>query len=150
MARLHAEEIKISWSVRKRCFKIILVERLWRTHKYEVVRLHAYSDVWEADISLVRFMSRHYQVKPQRFMRGKTPHELYIETEPFPSRPELTISGAIADESQPTASDQLDAAFVLPLYYIHIIYSLDIGRPNPHHSKAVGDISTWKVLPIFE
>ena len=30
----------------------ILLERLWRTLKYKVVYLHAYSDGWEAEISL--------------------------------------------------------------------------------------------------
>ena len=35
VARLQAEEIKISWSGRKRCYDNILVERLWRTVKYE-------------------------------------------------------------------------------------------------------------------
>ncbi|WP_396123461.1 hypothetical protein [Cyanobium sp. BA20m-p-22] len=44
VARLQAEEIKISWSGRKRCYDNILVERLWRTVKYEEVYLHAYSD----------------------------------------------------------------------------------------------------------
>jgi putative transposase len=52
MARLHAEEIKISWSGRKRCYDNILVKRLWRTVKYEQVYLDAYSDGWNAEISL--------------------------------------------------------------------------------------------------
>jgi putative transposase len=34
VARLKAEEIKVSWSGRKRCYDNILVERLWRTVKY--------------------------------------------------------------------------------------------------------------------
>jgi putative transposase len=34
VARLRAEEIKVSWSGRKRCYDNILVERLWRTVKY--------------------------------------------------------------------------------------------------------------------
>jgi putative transposase len=34
VARLQAEEIKISWSGRKRCYDNILVERLWRTVKF--------------------------------------------------------------------------------------------------------------------
>jgi putative transposase len=42
VARLKAEEIKISWSGRKRCYDNILVERLWRTLKYEEVDLRAY------------------------------------------------------------------------------------------------------------
>jgi putative transposase len=42
--RLQAEEIKISWSGRRRCYDNILLERLWRTVKYEEVYLHAYSE----------------------------------------------------------------------------------------------------------
>ena len=34
VTRLRREEIKISWSGRKRCYDNILVERLWRTLKY--------------------------------------------------------------------------------------------------------------------
>jgi len=57
VARLGAEEIRISWSGRKRCYDNILVERLWRTLKYEEVYLRAYSDGWDAEISLARFKS---------------------------------------------------------------------------------------------
>ena len=56
VARLQSEKIKISWSGRKRCYDNILVERLWRTVKYEDVYLHAYSDGWEAEINLARFL----------------------------------------------------------------------------------------------
>mgnify|MGYP002654435603 CR=1 FL=1 len=35
VAKLQAEEIKISWSGRRRCYDNILVERLWRTFNYE-------------------------------------------------------------------------------------------------------------------
>ncbi len=56
VARLQAEEIKISWSGRKRCYDNILVERLWRTLKYEEVYLRAYSNGWESEISLARFL----------------------------------------------------------------------------------------------
>jgi len=41
VARLQAEEIKVSWSGRKRCYENILVERLRRTVKYEEVYLQA-------------------------------------------------------------------------------------------------------------
>jgi putative transposase len=44
VARLQAAGIKISWSGRKRCSDNLLVERLWRTVKYEEVYLRAYSD----------------------------------------------------------------------------------------------------------
>jgi len=94
VARLQAEEIKISWSGRKRCYDNILVERLWRTLKYEEVYLHAYSDGWEAEISLARFLWRYCHVRPHSSLGGKTPYAVYTETEPSPSRLELTISGA--------------------------------------------------------
>jgi putative transposase len=103
MARLHAEEIKISWSGRKRCYDNILVERLWRTVKYEEVYLHAYSDGWEAEISLARFLWRYCHVRPHSSLGGKTPHEVYTETEPCSSRPELTISRARAVQQETSA-----------------------------------------------
>ena len=94
VARLKAEEIKVSWSGRKRCYDNILVERLWRTVKYEEVYLRAYSDGWEAEISLARFLWRYCHVRPHSSLGGRTPHEVYTETEPCASRPELTMSGA--------------------------------------------------------
>ena len=72
VARLQAEKIKISWSGRKRCYDNILVERLWRTVKYEEVYLHAYSDGWEAEIRLARFLWRYCHGELLRFaqLRG--------------------------------------------------------------------------------
>ena len=94
VARLQAEEINISWSGRKRCYDNILVERLWRTVKYEEVYLHAYSDGWEAEIGLAQFLWRYSHVRPHSSLGGKTPHEVYTENEPCFSHPELTMSGA--------------------------------------------------------
>ena len=94
VGKLQAEKIKISWSGRKRCYDNILVERLWRTIKYEEVYLRAYSDGWEAEISLARFLWRYCHVRPHSSLGGRTPHEVYTETEPCSSRPELTMSGA--------------------------------------------------------
>jgi putative transposase len=94
--RLHEAEIKISWSGRKRCYDNILVERLWRTLKYEEVYLHAYSDGWDAEVSLARFLWRYCHVRPHSSLGGRTPHAVYTEAEPCSSRPELTISGAEA------------------------------------------------------
>jgi putative transposase len=96
VARLQREEIKISWSGRKRCYDNILVERLWRTVKYEEVYLRAYSDGWEAEISLARFFWRYCHVRPHSALGGKTPHEVYTSSEPCPSRPGLTMTEAKA------------------------------------------------------
>ena len=96
LSRLQAEEIKISWSGRKRCFDNILVERLWRTVKYEEVYLRAYSDGWEAEVSLARFLWRYGHVRPHSALGGRTPNEVYAETKPCSSRLGLTMSGAKA------------------------------------------------------
>jgi len=102
--RLKAEEIQISWSGRKRCFDNILVERLWRTVKYEEVYLRAYSDGWEAEFSLARFLWRYCHVRPHSSLGGRTPHEVYTETDPCSSRPRLTMSGAVSvHEKAPTS-----------------------------------------------
>ena len=89
VGKLQAEKIKISWSGRKRCYDNILVERLWRTVKYEEVYLRAYSNGWEAEISLARFLWRYCHVRPHSSLGGRTPHEVYTETEPAPIRKEV-------------------------------------------------------------
>jgi putative transposase len=96
VARLQAEAIQISWSGRKRCYDNILVERLWRTLKYEEVYLRAYSDGWDAEIGLARFLWRYCHVRPHSSLGGRTPHTVYTETEPCSTRPGLTMSGAKA------------------------------------------------------
>lgn len=93
VARLREETIRISWSGRKRCYDNILVERLWRTLKYEEVYLHAYNDGWEAEVSLARFLWRYCHVRPHSSLGGKTPQEVYTKIEPCSSRQELTMPG---------------------------------------------------------
>ncbi len=88
VARLQAEEIKISWSGRKRCYDNILDERLWRTVKYEEVYLRACSDGWKAEISLARFLWRYCHARPHSALGGRTPHEVETVNEHFSSRPE--------------------------------------------------------------
>jgi putative transposase len=58
------------------------------------VYLRTYSDGWEAEISLARFLRRYYHARPQSPLGGRTPHEVYTETERYSSRPGLTMSGA--------------------------------------------------------
>ena len=77
VARLQAEEIKISWSGRKHCYGNILVERLWRAFKCEEVYLHAYGDGWEVEISLARFQWRYCHVRPYSSLGGRTPYLVY-------------------------------------------------------------------------
>jgi len=94
VGKVRGEGIKISWSGRKRCYDNILVERLWRTVKYEEVYLHAYSDGWKAEISLDRFLWRYCHVRLHSSLEGRTPHGVYNEIEPCSSYPVITMSGS--------------------------------------------------------
>ena len=86
VARLQGEKIKISWSGRKRCYDNILVERLWRTVKYEEVYLRAYSDGWEAEISLARFLWRYCHVRqgPTAHWEAELPIRSTLRPNPVP------------------------------------------------------------------
>jgi putative transposase len=42
--------------------------------KYEEVYLQAYSDDWEAEISLARFLWRYCRVRPHSCLGGRTPY----------------------------------------------------------------------------
>lgn len=86
--------IRISMGGKGRAMDNIMVERLWRTVKYEEVYLRAYSDGWEAEINLARFLWRYCHVRPHSSLGGRTPHEVYTQIEPCSSRLELTTSGA--------------------------------------------------------
>jgi len=84
VVRLQAEEIKISWSVRKRCYKKILVERLWQTLRYEELYLRTYSDGWDAEINMARFLWRYCHMRPHSSLGGRTANAGYIETVTVP------------------------------------------------------------------
>ena len=96
VVRLQDKELKISWSGRKRCYDNTLVERLWRTVKYEEVYLRAYTVNWAAEISLARFQWRYYHVILYSSLGDRNPHEVYTDTEPCSNRPGLTMPGAPA------------------------------------------------------
>jgi putative transposase len=81
-----------------------VVERLWWAVKYEEVYLHAYGDGWEAEISLARFLWRYCYVRPHSALGGRTPHEVYTESQSWSSRPGLTMSGATAAQQKAPTS----------------------------------------------
>nr|WP_254217349.1 transposase [Synechococcus sp. CCY 9618] len=56
--------------------------------------MRAYSDGWEAEISLARFFWRYGHVRPHSSLGGRTPHEVYNDIESCSTRPGLTMSGA--------------------------------------------------------
>jgi putative transposase len=74
---LKVRKIKVSMSGRERCFDNILVERLWRTVKYEEVYLREYGDGHEL-IRLLREYFEYYNYRrPHMSLDNETPAEAY-------------------------------------------------------------------------
>ena len=55
----------------------VLVERLWKSVKYERVYLHAYDSVTEARASIMQYMDWYNQSRPYSSLEKKTPDEAY-------------------------------------------------------------------------
>ena len=74
---LKVRKIKVSMSGRERCFDNILVERLWRTVKYEEVYLREYGDGHELIRSLREYFEYYNYRRPHMSLDNKTPVDAY-------------------------------------------------------------------------
>jgi putative transposase len=74
---LKSRDIHISMSGKGRAFDNILVERLWRTVKYEEVYLREYSDGHELIRSLQRYFDYYNNHRPHSSLGYRTPSEMY-------------------------------------------------------------------------
>ena len=74
---LKNRKIKISMSGQGRCFDNILVERLWRTVKYEEVYLKEYGDGHELIRSLQHYFEYYNDERPHMSLDYQTPAEAY-------------------------------------------------------------------------
>ena len=74
---LKSRDIHISMSGKGRAFDNILVERLWRTVKYEEVYLREYSDGHELIRSLQRYFDYYNNHRPHSSLDYRTPSEMY-------------------------------------------------------------------------
>ena len=66
-------------SGRGRCFDNIMVERLWRTVKYEEVYLHSYQTVSEARVALSRYFRFYNTERIHSSLGNLTPYEVYFK-----------------------------------------------------------------------
>ena len=78
--RLKDEDIAISMAGRGRCFDNILIERLWRTLKYEEIYLNEYTGGREAEQKITRYFLFYHRERPHQSLDGKTPEQLYYGT----------------------------------------------------------------------
>lgn len=76
---LKVHEIRISMSGKGRAFDNILVERLWRTVKYEEIFLREYSDGHELIQSLERYFDYYNNRRPHSSLNYRTPSQVYFD-----------------------------------------------------------------------
>ncbi len=74
---LDGEDIKISMDGQGRAFDNIMVERLWRTVKYEEVYLKEYSDYQNACYNLEAYFDFYNQERRHSSLGKKTPMQVY-------------------------------------------------------------------------
>jgi putative transposase len=76
---LLAHGVRISMDGKGRCLDM-LVERLWRSVKYEEVYLHAYEDARVARSGIGRYMRFFNQERPHQALGYQTPMAVYMES----------------------------------------------------------------------
>ena len=79
---LQREEIAISMDGRGAWRDNVIVERLWRSVKYEEVYLRAYSGVSEARGSIGRYLNFYNGIRPHSSLGAKTPDQAYFDKLP--------------------------------------------------------------------
>ncbi|WP_410483012.1 IS3 family transposase [Sphingobium sp. KCTC 72723] len=77
------EEIAISMDGRGAWRDNVIVERLWRSVKYEEVYLHAYGAVSEARGSIGRYLNFYNSRRPHSSLAAKTPDQTYFDNLPL-------------------------------------------------------------------
>jgi putative transposase len=79
---LQREEVAISMDGRGAWHDNVVVERLWRSVKYEEVYLRAYLGVSEARGSIGRYLAFYNGRRPHSSLAAKTPDQVYFDNLP--------------------------------------------------------------------
>jgi len=79
-SRLKSRQVQISMDGRGRAYDNIMIERLWRSVKYEEVYLKAYDDMQEAHDGIGGYFHFYNCDRPHQKLGDKTPEEVYHES----------------------------------------------------------------------
>lgn len=74
--------VKISMDGKGRWIDNVVIERFWRTIKYEDIYLQSYCSPNELERGMARFMPRYNSIRPHDSLSGQTPEEVYLEKLP--------------------------------------------------------------------
>lgn len=69
--------VRISMDSKGRWMDNVMIERLWRSLKYECVYLHAFETGSEARQGIERWIRRYNEERPHSSLDDRTPHEAY-------------------------------------------------------------------------
>jgi len=75
--RLNESGVRISMDGRGRCFDNIMIERLWRSVKYEEVYLKEYASVWDCRSELRRYFEFYNHERRHQGLDRRTPWDVY-------------------------------------------------------------------------
>ena len=78
---LKKQDIKISMDGKRRWIDNVMVERLWRSLKYEEVYLKSYESVDDARRSISKYLHFFNQGRKHQSLGERTPDELYYESQ---------------------------------------------------------------------
>jgi len=81
---LKGANVKISMDGKGRAMDNIMVERLWRSVKYEEIYLREYGSVPELIMALRRYLTFYNEERPHQAQGGLTPSEVYHGTIALP------------------------------------------------------------------
>jgi putative transposase len=82
--KLKQHGIKISMDGKGRWIDNVFIERFWKSLKYEEVYLHAYDDLWQANVSIQAYMDYYNQKRRHSSLGRRTPNEVYDSSVPGP------------------------------------------------------------------
>lgn len=80
--------VRISMDSKGRWMDNVMIERLWRSLKYECVYLHAFETGSEARKGIDRWIRRYNEERPHSSLDDRTPHEAYWNL-PIAYQPEI-------------------------------------------------------------
>jgi len=83
LERLTLNDIRISMDGQGRWRDNVLIERLWRSVKYEEVYLHAYGSVTDARVGLSKYFAFYNTCRPHRSLDGATSDSVYFHSLPL-------------------------------------------------------------------
>ena len=77
IGRLKKLGINISMDGKGRWIDNVIIERFWRSIKYEDIYLRSYENGWELERGIESYMMRYNCMRPHQSLGGATPEEVY-------------------------------------------------------------------------